>query len=137
MAANNSGRGNGYYFSKKLKIGFDEAIERVLDDLKLQGFGVISDIDVSAVLRAKLGIDFPRYRILGACNPTFAHKALTLENKIGTMLPCNVVVREDKDGTVEVAAVDPVASMQAVANPDLASIASEVQARLKAVIGSL
>ena len=126
-----------YHFSKRLDVPFDQAVARVSEALKREGFGVLTDIDVSATLKAKLGEDFRPYRILGACNPQLAHQALQLEDKIGTMLPCNVVVQQHADGAVEVSAVDPVASMQAIQNPGLAEVAKEVQARLKKVIEGL
>ncbi|KPK02177.1 MAG: hypothetical protein AMK71_03220 [Nitrospira bacterium SG8_35_4] len=125
-----------YYFSKKLNIDFHEAIVRVTDELKKEGFGILTEIDVQAAMKKKLNIDFRKYQILGACNPPFAHKALQAEDKIGTMLPCNVIVQETEGG-VEVAAIDPVASMQAVENPALREIASGVQSKLKKVIESL
>jgi uncharacterized protein (DUF302 family) len=126
-----------YHFSKTLEAPFDEAISRVIEGLKHEGFGVLTDIDVSATLKAKLGEDFRRYRILGACNPPLAFRALQIEDKIGTMLPCNVIVQERPEGNVEVSAVDPVASMQATQNPRLAEIAREVQSRLKSVVERL
>lgn len=126
-----------YHFSKKLDLPFDQAVSRVTEALKKEGFGVLTDIDVSATMKAKLGEDFRPYRILGACNPQLAHRALKLEDKIGTMLPCNVIVQQHDGGGVEVSAVDPVASMQAIDNPGLADVASEVQARLKKVIAAL
>ena len=125
-----------YYFSKKLNITFNEALIRVTDELKKEGFGILTEIDVQAAMKKKLNVDFRKYQILGACNPPFAHKALEAEDKIGTMLPCNVIVQETEGG-VEVAAIDPVASMQAVENPALEGIASEVQGMLKKVIDSL
>jgi len=127
----------GYYFSKTLNVAFDEAIDAVTEALKTEGFGVLTEIDVKATLKKKLDLDVPKYRILGACNPPFAYKALTAEPLIGTMLPCNVVVRELESGEVEVAAVDPMASMQAVQNPELAGIAEEVQRKLRTVIENL
>jgi uncharacterized protein (DUF302 family) len=126
-----------YYFSKTLEIPFDEALVRVTEELKKQGFGVLTEIDVKATLGKKLGVDFRNYRILGSCNPPFAYSALLAEDKIGTMLPCNLIVQEQDEGNVEVAAVDPLASMQAIKNPELADIALEVQARLKQVVDSL
>jgi len=126
-----------YYFSKALGMPFDEAVKRVTDALAAKGFGVLTTIDVSATMKKKLGVDFRPYMILGACNPTFAHKALQAEDKIGTMLPCNVIVQETGEGRVEVSAVDPVASMQAVENPKLASIAGEVRGLLKQVVADL
>jgi len=126
-----------YYFAKKLEIPFEEAIDRVTEELKTEGFGVLTEIDVKATLEKKLGVGFRNYRILGACNPPFAHRALLAEDKIGTMLPCNVIVQELPDGGVEVAAVDPLASMQAVETPDIAGIAHEVQAKLEKVVANL
>jgi uncharacterized protein (DUF302 family) len=118
-------------------MSFGEAIVRVTDELKKEGFGLMSEIDVKEALRKKLNVDFREYRILGACNPPFAYKALQAEDKIGTMLPCNVIVQESQGGKVEVAAIDPVASMQAIENPALATIAEQVRAKLKNVIDSL
>jgi len=126
-----------YYFSKIVDDSFDATIERVTAHLADASFGILTTIDVSATLKNKIDVDFPRYTILGACNPGFAHKALLAENKIGTMLPCNVIVRETSDGKVEVAAVDPMASMMAVQNEALGGIASEVQSMLKNVIEGL
>jgi uncharacterized protein (DUF302 family) len=125
-----------YYMAKTVQGGFDETIERVTDALKAEGFGVLTQINVQATMKEKLGIEFRPYRILGACNPPFAHRALTAEEHIGTMLPCNVIVQE-KDGAVEVAAIDPVASMQAVENPELIAIAGEVREKLARVIAAL
>ncbi len=126
-----------YHFSKRLDVPFDQAVPRVIEALKREGFGVLTDIDVKATMKAKLGEEFRPYRILGACNPQLAHRALMLEDKIGTMLPCNVIVQQHADGGVEVSAVDPVASMQAIGNPGLAELANEVQAKLKRVVASL
>ncbi len=126
-----------YYFAKTLNAPFDDVVDRVTATLKDAGFGVLTTIDVQATLKEKIGVDFPRYRILGACNPKLAHQALQAENKIGTMLPCNVIVRDAGDGKVEVAAVDPVSSMQAVDNPALGQVATSVQQKLKNVIESL
>jgi uncharacterized protein (DUF302 family) len=126
-----------YHFSKTLNVPFYEAITRVTEALKKEGFGVLTDIDVAATLKAKLGEDFRPYRILGACNPGLAHRALQLEDKIGTMLPCNVIVQQHANGDVEVSAVDPAASMQAIENPGLAELAKDVRDRLKRVVGSL
>lgn len=127
----------GYYHARSVEASFDEVIERVIQALKLEGFGVLSDIDVRATLKAKLGVEFRNYRILGACNPPFAHSALLAEDKIGVMLPCNVIVQETQGGAVEVAAVDPVASMQAISNKRLAEVALQVQAKLWRVVDSL
>ncbi len=126
-----------YYISKKVPYSFDEAIEKVLEELKKEGFGVLTEIDVKETIKKKLGKDFRNYRILGACNPPFAYRALTAEDKIGTMLPCNVIVQELPDGTVEVAAIDPIASMQAVENPELEEIAVTIKEKLKKVVDSV
>ena len=126
-----------YYFSKIVEDNFEDAIERVTARLADAGFGVLTTIDVSATLKKKIDVDFQRYTILGACNPGFAHKALQAEDKIGTMLPCNVIVQETKDGKVEVAAVDPMASMMAIENEALGGIAGEVRTMLKNVIEGL
>ncbi|MDP3980948.1 MAG: DUF302 domain-containing protein [Chlamydiota bacterium] len=126
-----------YYFSAAMDISFDDAIVKVIDELKKEGFGVLTDIDVKATLKKKLDVDFRKYRILGACNPPFAFKALQAENKVGTMLPCNVIVQENDGGKVEVSAVDPIASMLAIENEELREIANQIQAKLKKVIDSL
>ena len=126
-----------YYFSKVLSVSFDEAVDRVTQKLKEQGFGVITEIDLTQTLKTKIGVDFRPYRILGACNPTLAHEALKLEDKVGTMLPCNVVVQELGPGRIEVAAIDPVASMAAIDNPALLEKAAVVREKLQTVIGSL
>src|SRR5210317_1409830 len=114
-----------YYFNKTVDMTFDEAINKVTEELKKEGFGVLTEIDVKAALKKKINVDFRKYRILGACNPTFAHKALNAEDKIGTMLPCNVIVQEKDDGKIEVAAINPIASMKAVQNPELETTAKE------------
>ena len=126
-----------YYFNKTLNTSFEEAVARVVTELKKQGFGVLTEIDVSEALKKKLDVDFKKYRILGACNPSFAYQALQLEDKIGTMLPCNVIVQETSAGVVEVAAIDPIASMQAIDNPKLRGVAEQVQSMLKKVIETL
>lgn len=126
-----------YHFSKTLEVDLDEAERRVREALKSEGFGVLTEIDVQSTLKKKLNVDFKPYRILGACNPQLAHRALQTENKIGAMLPCNVVIQEHPGGSVEVSAVDPVMSMQAIDNPRLLEIAVEVRAKLKRVIHSL
>ena len=126
-----------YYIEKITEYGFDEAIEKVTEELKKEGFGVLTEIDVQATLKKKLDVDFNKYQILGACNPPFAHKALRAENKIGAMLPCNVIVQELDDGKTEVAAVDPMASMLAVENDKLSEIAGEIRSKLKKVIKNL
>jgi len=123
-----------YYFNKVVDMTFDEAIDKVTEELKKEGFGVLTEIDVTAALKKKINVDFRKYRILGACNPSYAHKALLAEDKIGTMLPCNVVVQETESGKVEIAAVNPVASMQAIENESLGEIAVTVQSKLRQVI---
>ncbi len=126
-----------YSFNKILDMSFDDALNRVVDELKKEGFGVLTDIDVQMTLKKKLDVDFRKYRILGACNPQFAYKALQAESRIGTMLPCNVIVQETERGEVEVSAIDPISSMQAIENPELQDIANQVQAKLKKVVESL
>jgi len=126
-----------YYFSKILNTTFNEAVSKVTEGLKKEGFGILTDIDVHGTLKKKLNADFRKYRILGACNPPFAYQALQAEDKIGTMLPCNVIVQEHAEGKVEVAAIDPVASMQAIENPKLKDIAQQVREKLKRVIDSV
>ena len=126
-----------YHFSKTINQDFDTAISKVTEKLKKEGFGVLTEIDVKETLKKKLGVDFRKYKILGACNPHFAHQALLAESHIGTMLPCNVIVQEGVDGQVEVSAVDPVASMEAVKNEHLSEVAKEVRAKLKTVIDNL
>jgi len=126
-----------YCISRKLKMPIDDAEARAREGLSREGFGVLTEIDVRATLKKKLDVDFPGYRILGACNPPFAYEALMSEPLVGAMLPCNVIVRESGDGEVEVAAIDPVASMQAIDNPALGATAGEIRARLKRVIDSL
>lgn len=126
-----------YYFNKTLNDDFEKVIERVTQELKEEGFGILTEIDVKETLKKKLDVDFKKYRILGACNPPYAHKALEAEDKIGTMLPCNVIVQEISKGVVEVAAVNPMASMQAVDNQILAEIANEITAKLENVIEKL
>jgi len=126
-----------YFYSTTSNRSFDETITHATDKLKEEGFGVLTKIDVKETLKKKLDVDFKKYKILGACNPDFAHQALQAEDKIGVMLPCNVIVEEHEDGTVEVSAVDPVASMQAVENDKLQPIAEQVRANLKKVINKL
>ena len=126
-----------YYISKPIDGPFDAAVDKVKAELKKEGFGVLTEIDVRKTLKEKMNADFRNYRILGACNPPFAYKALLAEDKIGLMLPCNVIVQEIHGGRVEVAAIDPVASMQAVENPALEPVGREVRAKLKKVIDSL
>ncbi len=127
-----------YYIETRLhNIPFEEAIAKVTDELKNEGFGVLTEIDLKTTLKKKLDVDFYNYRILGACNPPYAHKALLAENKIGTMLPCNVIVQERQEGEIEVSAVDPIASMQAIENPELGTLAHEIRDKLKKVIEAL
>ena len=123
-----------YYFNKIVDMSFNDAIAKVTEELKKEGFGVLTEINVQEALKKKLNVDFRKYRILGACNPLYAYKALQTEDKIGTMLPCNVIVQERQDGSVEIAAIDPIASMQAVKNESLGEIASIVQSKIKKVI---
>ena len=126
-----------YYFSKILKGNFNDTVEKVTAALKTEQFGVLTEIDIKDTLKKKLDVNFNNYKILGACNPPYAHKALLAENKIGTMLPCNVIVQELDSGDIEVAAVNPMASMQAVQNDALKGIAEEITLKLKAVIEGL
>jgi uncharacterized protein (DUF302 family) len=126
-----------YYFSKIVESEFDAAVRRAKAALEREGFGILTEIDVKATLKKKLDVDFHPYLILGACNPKLAHQALQHEDKIGTMLPCNVIVQQLDGGRVEIAAVDPVASMQAVGNPQLGEVASKVRQKLKDVVESL
>ncbi|AFY96927.1 DUF302 domain-containing protein [Chamaesiphon minutus] len=125
-----------YYFSKTLHISFDRAIAKVTESLQQSGFGILTEIDVQATMMKKLKIDMQSYKILGACNPAFAYQALQIEDKIGTMLPCNVVVQQTENG-VEIAAIDPVASMQAVENPTLKEISEQVRVKLEEAIDRL
>ena len=126
-----------YYFAKTLNVSFEEAVKLATEALKNEGFGVISEINMHEKLKEKLGVDFKRYKILGACNPPLAYKALQAEEKIGTMLPCNVLVIEQEQNKIEIAAVNPVASMQAITNPALGNVALEVTNKLKKVIDNL
>lgn len=123
-----------FHYSKTIDRPFDEAIDHVTEVLQGEGFGVLTTIDVKATLKKKLDVDFRPYTILGACNPGYAYQALQAEDKIGTMLPCNVILQQTEDGRVEVSAVDPIASMSAIENPKLAEIAEAVQGLLKTVI---
>ena len=125
-----------YYIEKTTDASFEEAITRVTEELKKEGFGVLTDIDVSATLKKKIDVDFKNYRILGACNPSFAYKALSTEDKIGTMLPCNIIVQQISASQVEIAAVNPIASMQAIENDELNSVANEILAKLERVISN-
>jgi len=126
-----------YYLSKILRIPFDAAVEKVTEALKKEGFGVLTEIDMQGTMKKKLDVDMQKYRILGACNPPLAYQAIQAEDKIGLMLPCNVIVQEVAGGDTEVAAIDPVASMQAVNNPNLAQIGEQVRDKLRRVIESL
>ena len=126
-----------YHFSKTLKMSFEEAITRVTEALNKEGFGILTEVDVKATLKEKLSVDFRNYRILGACDPSLAYRALQTEDKIGLMMPCNLIVQENAPGNVEVAAIDPTVTMAAVGNPELTNVAQEVQAKLKAVIDNL
>lgn len=126
-----------YYFAKTLDLRFDEAVAATRDALAAEGFGVITEIDVRQTLKTKIGVDFRPYLILGACNPRLAHEALQLEDKVGTMLPCNVIVQDAGEGRTDVAAIDPVASMQAIPNAALKTPAMAVAGKLQAVIARL
>ena len=126
-----------YYFSKKINKEFEDAIVYVTNTLQKEGFGVVSEIDLQAKFKEKLQVDFRKYKILGVCNPQLAYKALQHEDKLGTMLPCNFIVQEIDEATTEIAAVDPVASMQAVENDNLAEVAQLVQGKLKAIVEQL
>ncbi len=125
-----------YHFSKKLDMPFDAAVEHATEALQKEGFGVLTEINVQATLKTKLDVDFRPYMILGACNPSLAHQALQSEDKIGLMLPCNVIVQQQDKG-VEVSAIDPIASMTAINNPGLGEVAVQVQSKLKKAIESL
>lgn len=126
-----------YYFNKTLNVSFDEAVAKVVKELKKEGFGVLTEVDIKATLKNKLNVDFKKYKILGACNPLLAYQTLQIEETIGLMLPCNVIVKEDAKQKVYVAAIDPVASMQAIENSHLIDIAKQVRAKLKQVIDNL
>lgn len=123
-----------YYFAKETDLPFDQAIAKAKELLQKEGFGVLTEIDVRETLKKKLNVDFKNYRILGACNPSFAYKALQAEDKIGVMLPCNVIVQEKENGRIEVAAINPLVSMQAVKNEDLKVVAEAVSARLQNIV---
>lgn len=126
-----------YYMSATMKGSFDDRVQDVTEALQKEGFGVLTDIDVQGTFKKKLDVDFRKYRILGACNPAFAREAIRVEDKVGTMLPCNVIVQELENGTVEVAAVDPTSSMEAIQNEKLTPIAEEIRGRLRRVVDSL
>ena len=125
-----------YYIEKTTDASFEDALTRVTEELKKEGFGVLTEIDVSATLKKKIDVDFKNYKILGACNPSFAYKALSMEDKIGTMLPCNIIVQQISASQVEIAAVNPIASMQAVENDELSEVAKEILAKLERVISN-
>ncbi len=126
-----------YFYARTVSLSFDDAIARVTETLKAEGFGILTEIDVKETLKKKLDVDFRPYRILGACNPPFAYKALQTEIHVGTMLPCNVVVQELPSGEVEIAAVDPVASMQAIDNVQLREIAEEIRQKLRRAVDAV
>ena len=126
-----------YYYSRTVDLTYETAIERVTEELKKEGFGILTQIDVQATLKKKLDVDFRPYIILGACNPPFAYKALQIEHNLGLLLPCNVIVQAGENGTTEVAAIDPAVSMQSIQNETLAEVAGEVRAKLQRVIDSL
>jgi uncharacterized protein (DUF302 family) len=126
-----------YYFSKKVKFSFEQAVAKVKEALQKEGFGVLTEIDVKATLKKKLNVEFRPYQILGACNPPFAYQALQAEDKIGTMLPCNIIVQQLSDEECEIAAINPLESMKAIGNPKLREVAEQVQAKLKSVIDSI
>ena len=126
-----------YYFTSTIKGNFNSIVDRVTELLKNEGFGVLTEIDIQQTLKNKLNVDFKKYKILGACNPTFAHKALLAENKIGTMLPCNIIVQETTPNTIEVSSINPMITMQTVKNKELETIALDVSNKLKSVINNL
>jgi len=126
-----------YYFSKTLNTDFETAISRVSEELKKEGFGILTEIDVKETFKKKLDVDFRNYRILGACNPNFAFEAIKMEDKVGTMLPCNVIVQEHEDGKIEISAIDPIASMMAIKNDSLGGVAISVSDKLRKVIENL
>jgi uncharacterized protein (DUF302 family) len=126
-----------YYYSRKLKIPFDEVVAKVTQTLKDQGFGIITAIDLKDALKQKIGVDFRNYKILGACNPQFAYKAVSMESHIGVMLPCNVVVQEHENGEVEISAINPIETLDKATEPSLAGLAEEVSLRLRAAIDDL
>lgn len=126
-----------YYFSTTVNLSFEEAKAKIVEALKTEGFGIVSEINMQEKFKEKLGIDYKRYTILGACNPLYAHKALLMEEMIGTMLPCNVIMTESKNGYIKIAAINPQASMIAVNNPELQTIAQEITGKIKKVINNL
>ena len=126
-----------YHTSKTVKFSYEDAINKVTEELKKEGFGILTEIDVKETLKKKIDVDFRKYKILGACNPPLAYKALSAEENIGVMLPCNVIVQEKPDGTVQVSAINPMVAMQSVGNENLNEVASQVSAKLKKVVDSL
>jgi len=137
MKSRKAGEQTNYGFSKVVNLGYDEAIEKVTEELKKEGFGILTEIDVKATLKKKLDVDFKPYKILGACNPPFAYKSLQAEEQIGLMLPCNVIVYVNDNEETVVAVIDPIASMQAVKNDKLGEVAETIQSKLKKVISNL
>ena len=126
-----------YYFNTLLHTNFETALTRVTNALETEGFGVVTKLDLQEKFKEKLGVDFKKYTILGACNPAYAYKALQAEEKVGTMLPCNIIVIDKEDGTVEIAAINPIASMMAIKNPELEGLANKVTEKIQRVIESL
>ncbi len=126
-----------YYNTKLTNLSYEDALIKITEELKKEGFGVLTEIDVRETLKKKLDVDFRKYKILGACNPPFAYKALMTEDKIGTMLPCNVIVQETKESKVEVSVINPLVSMQSVKNPELESVADQVSEKLKRVLAAV
>lgn len=126
-----------YYFNKTIALDFESVKKNVIAELEKEGFGILTEVDVQATFKKKLDIDFRKYQILGACSPKFAHKAIEAEDKIGTMLPCNVILQELEDGQIEVAAINATASMQAVENNKVAEVAKQISAKLKKVVDAL
>lgn len=126
-----------YYFSATLHTDFDDAVVKITEALKTEGFGVLTEIDMQAKLKEKLGVDYKKYKILGACNPSFAYKALQAEEMVGVMLPCNIVVTDKENGTTQIAAIHPIASMMAIQNPALEPLAKEITEKLQRVINLL
>jgi uncharacterized protein (DUF302 family) len=126
-----------YYSTKTVARSFDKTLAKLTDELKKEGFGILTEIDVKETLKKKLNVDFRRYKILGTCNPTFAYQALQAEDKIGILLPCNVIIQEKGDGQVEVSAIDPMETMKVVGNPKLTALAEQVQAKLKRVVANI
>lgn len=126
-----------FYINRSVTGDFEGVIGRVIEALKVEGFGILTDIDVRQTMKAKIGVDFRPYRILGACNPALAHEALAAEDKIGTMLPCNVIVQQHDNGVVEVAAIDPAATMASIGNPALFDLAARVREKLERAVASL